>query len=242
MAGVDAQRDPEYVQWRRKLDCLKCEIAKKGEHDLKTLECAGVPRDVTLEFLALTATRDNAMIQVMRNRRDKLKSLAGRMEKLGRDLQDAVDDPLMRMSFWVYREAFGALLGMKQPKAWTWKQADPGAFLGPSTMRVFAKMFREEAKKFSKFLRRYGRADSRQIVALLLLRIYLLRVTREGDKLRAGRPFVKLTPKRGPDHLDAIARLLTDAFEVAGVGKSGHAEVPQDILLKSETNTSRQRA
>ncbi|HEV2304640.1 MAG TPA: hypothetical protein VGR93_03915 [Candidatus Acidoferrales bacterium] len=221
MASADTQHDPEYVEWRREMECIKQKIAKKGAHDLKRLERAGVPREISLELLALTAARDDAMIQVMRRRRDKLKSLAGRMERIGHDLQEAVNDPLMRMAFWVYYEAFGAILGMKEPKSWTWKDADPGAFLGPSTMRVFAKMFREEAKKFSIFLRRYGRADSRQGVGLLLLRVYLLRIRREGDNLRAGRRFVKLTPKRGPDQLDAVARLLTDAFEAAGVNKSG---------------------
>jgi hypothetical protein len=220
MASTYAQHDPEYVEWRTRLDCLKRQIAKRGEYDVGVLEKAGVPSDTILELLALTATHDDAMLQLMRNRRDKLKSLAKRMEKIGHTLQEAVNDPLMRMSFWVYYEAFGGTLGMKEPEAWTWNDADPGAFLGPSTMRVFAKMFRAEAKKFSIFLRRYGRADSQQRVGFLLLRVYLFRVTREGDELRAGRPFVKLTPKRGPDHLDGLARLLTDAFEAAGVAKS----------------------
>jgi hypothetical protein len=221
MANTKNHQDPEYVEWRNELDCLKQKIAKRGDHDLRTFEEIGVPRATMLELLALTASRTGGMIQIMRNRRGKLKSLAARMESLSSNLDEALCDPLMRMPFWVYYEGCGSLLAMKEPKAWTWKDADPSAFLGPSSMRALAKMFQREARKFSLFLRKYGRADSQQRVGLLLLRVYQLRLMHEGDELGAGRHFVKLTPRRGPDHLDALARLLTDAFEAAGVNKSG---------------------
>jgi len=214
-------QDSEYVTWTRELDRLKQKVTNKGDHDLRTLEKIGVPRATILGLLALTASRTDGMIQIMRNRRGKLKSLAARMESFSSDLDKALCDPFMRMSFWLYYEGCGSLLGMKEPKAWTWKGADPGAFLGPSSMSALAKIFRGEAKKFSLFLRRHGRADSQHRVGLLLLRVYQLRLRHEGDECRAGRYFVKLTPKRGPDCLDALARLLTDALEAAGVNKSG---------------------
>lgn len=226
----------EYAEWSRELKRLERKIAEAGGHDLGTLQKAGVPRAEVLEFLALTTRSHGVLLGLMRSKRNRLRTLAARMDGFEQDLNDALRDPFMRMACWLYYEGFGSILGMEKPKAWTWGEADVSAFMVPSGMRVLARAFREEAKRFSRFLRKYGRADSQLAVAFLLLRVYMFRVTHEGEESRAGRRFVKLTPRRGPDHLDALARLLTDAFEAAGLNKYGKARAASRLNARRRSD------
>jgi len=69
-------------------------------------------------------------------------------------------------------------------------------------MAVLAKRMKEEARRFGRYLKAYGRADVG--VVLLLVRYRMFR------------------PKM--DHLNELARLLTDAFEAAGMNKSFSAD------------------
>lgn len=212
--------DPDEVEFNRRLRSPRLKIQRKvRSDDLTMLERAGVPRESMLQLLALTVdmTATGTWAELMRNKKDELLSIAGRLETLQPDVDRALRDPSMRLPLWVYIMGRGMALGMKEPKAFTFNDSFIGIFTLPITIRFVARTFRDEAKKFGRFLRRYGRAGSQAGIGLLLMRVYLFRLLKQG----AGH---NLTPQRGPDHLNVLAFLLTDAFEAVGLNKSFSAD------------------
>jgi len=197
----------DYAEWRNAVEETARKIEKLGSYDLDILEKAGVPRRDLLWNLAVTVRgRDSEYWKkVMRQRRDALKSLAGRIEALVAEADKAGNDPTYRVRFYSYTIGGGAVLGMAEPKSW-------GAEHGPvniclASMRDLAKAYREEANLMSRYLRRYGQMDSGVVLLLVLLYNFT----------------------HSTSHFEVLGRLLTDASEVAG---RKHAEFSADQLRK----------
>ena len=182
-------------------------IAKEVDkhHDLRVLTTAGVDRNVLLRFLALVVDSDGdkSWAHLMRERQQKLKSMAGRMETLASDAEDRASDPLSRVQAWTFLAAHGGAIGMKWPQPW--KDVEGVSFL-IGGMRALAKTWRDEATKFGRFLDFYGDSRTNLGVPMLLSRVCIC------------------LHRTSPDHWNALATLLTDAFEAAGKGKSFSAD------------------
>jgi len=192
------------------IESLEKKIAKMGRHDLDALARAGVPRQAMLRLLAVRAgsagDRMPGLIKPMRARTVELKRLASQLEALARDVERAIDAPEMRIRFWAYN--LGHSFYIEPTEGLTWK-SEAGVPLLPSDMRALAQRFRGEVKQFTKALRAYGRKDSQGHIGFVLFQIWLCRL-RHGAQV-----------SDGPDCLDKVARLLTDAFEAAGRNKYG---------------------
>src|SRR5262249_11250772 len=93
--------------------------------------------------------------------------------------------------FWTFMNG-GSVIGMPFPKALA---EDPGAEFIVAGMETMAGILEEQSKRFGHYLRAWGKTDIG--VALLLARYRMF------------------NPKM--NQLEAVARLLTDAFE--GIGK-----------------------
>jgi hypothetical protein len=203
MNGIELLSEDElendYREWQEEIKAVEMAIAKNGRHDLGVLTAAGVDRAILLKLLALAASRDRAWTGIMRQRQEALKSLAGRMETLAREAKVRADDPLSMVQFWAYAAGGWGVLGMKPPECMA---DDPGIALIVSGMAVLAKRMREQARKFGKYLRAYGRADVGVVLLLVRYRMFRPRM----------------------DHLNELARLLTDAFEASGKSRSFSAE------------------
>jgi hypothetical protein len=198
-ATLEDELEDDYRQWQEEVSALETVIARNGRHDLDVLAAAGVDRKVLLKLLALAPSRDRTWTGIMRQRQAALKSLSRRMESLAREAKERASDPLSVVQFWACTFGGWGALGMKLPGPMT---DDPGIALVISGMAVLAKRMKEQARRFGRYLKAYGRADVG--VVLLLVRYRMFR------------------PKM--DHLNELARLLTDAFEAAGMGKSFSAE------------------
>jgi hypothetical protein len=210
----DAEWDQDYGEWLLAVKKLEKKIEKKGTSDLDRLSKAGIDRRALLRLLALAAYGSQDSLKWMRNRRDSLKSLAGRLRTLARDTKKVVDDPFSKIQWWSYLSG-GRAIGMPEPT--TWKDV-VGVPLIPSGMEVLAKMLDKEAAQFGRFLRRVGRTDKG--VVLLLTKCWMFQV------LRARKPQFRLA------HLDELARLLTDAFEAAGKSKTFSADGLRQIFKR----------
>jgi hypothetical protein len=197
--AFEDELEHDYRKWRGEIKAIESVIARNGRHDLDVLAAAGVDRKVLLKLLALAPSRDRSWTGIMRQRQAALKSLSRRMETLAREAKERASDPLSVVQFWACTFGGWGALGMKQPGPMT---DDPGIAMVIAGMAVLAKGLREQAKRFGRYLKTYGRADVG--VVLLLVRYRMFR------------------PKM--DHLNELARLLTDAFEAAGMGKSFSAE------------------
>jgi hypothetical protein len=195
----DDEMDADRRKWQKELVRLENTISKAGRHDLRVMKNAGVDQKVLLTLLALAAQGDRKwMLKLMRQRQAALKSLSKRLDNLARETKQRVDDPLSDVRFWAYMNG-GSVLGMQFPKTLA---DDPGAELAVGAMRTLAKITKEQAIKFGLYLKAWGKTDMG--VALLLAR------------------YRTLCPKM--NHLDALARLLTDAFEAAGKNKCFSAD------------------
>jgi hypothetical protein len=200
---------PSEASINARFESLKTKIKVKDgvRNDLIDLQTSGVPKDEMLNWLAVT-TLDGPRAELldhMRDRKDDLESLSMRLKSLGADLAEALRDPEMKVSWWASEIAYFGNLGMPDPKTW---EEDPAVKLLPDSVKILAKFFDDEAKKFGHFLRKFGRSDSQVKVALLLVFVFL--------KQRS-----KNRQIRTPTMLDRVARLLTDAIEVEGVDKYG---------------------
>lgn len=196
---MEDELDSDYRKWLDGIRAMEMVIERKGRHDLDVLAASGVDRKVVLRFLAVAASRDGDWTRIMRQRQAALKSLSGRMETLARETRDRVNDLLSTVQFWAYIAGGGGALGMELPSSMA---EDPGIPFIISGMSVLARKMKDQAARFGKFLRAYGRTNDG--VVLLLVRYRMFR------------------PKM--EHLNELARLLTDAFEVAGQSKSFSAE------------------
>jgi hypothetical protein len=191
---------------------IEKKIAKEVDRhrDLGALTRAGVDRKVLLRFLALVVDLDGdkSWAHLMRERQQKLKSMAGRMETLASDAEDRANDPLSRVQVWAFLAAHGAVLGMKCPRPW--KDVE-GVSLIIAGMRVLAKTWRDEATKFGRFLDFYGDNRTNLGVTMLLSRVCIC------------------LHRSSPDHWSKLANLLTDAFEAAGKSKPFSADSLQKV-------------
>jgi hypothetical protein len=184
---------------------LEKKIAKNGRHELEVLEGAGVDRKAMLRFLAFVADEegDKSWADPMRARQRALKSIAGRMETLARDAEERASDPFSVVRTWAFFTAHGHMLGMRFPEP---LKSDSGVSFAISGMRVLAKRWKDEAKRFGRFLDRYADRRVNPGVPILLWRVCVY------------------MRKLEPDHWEELANLLTDAFEAAGKSKRFSAD------------------
>lgn len=196
---LEDKLEEDYRKWQVDIKARERVIARNGGHDLDVLAAAGVDRNVLLKLLALAPSRDRTWTGIMRQRQAALKSLSRRMDTLAREAKQRARDPLSVVQFWAYTSGGWGDLGMKLPGPMI---QDPGIALVISGMVVLAKRMKEQARRFGRYLKAYGRADVG--VVLLLVRYRMFR------------------PKM--DHFNELARLLTDAFEAAGMNKSFSAD------------------
>ena len=197
-SAFEDEMDEDYREWEQETVRIEKAISLVGRRDLSVLGRAGVDRKVLLTLLALAARSDRGLPKLMRQRQAALKSLSRRLETLAEEARERVNDPLSVVQFWAYINV-GKTLGMPFPKAMA---DDPGAEFIVAGMRTLAKIMSGQAAKFGDYLRTWGKTDIG--VALLLARYRLL------------------CPKM--EHLDELARLLTDAFEAAGKNRSFSAD------------------
>ena len=198
--SFDDEMEEEHRQWEQEMLRLEKTISQRGHHDLNVLAKSGVDTRVLLVLLALAAKGDRSwMLRLMRQRQAALKSLSKRMDNLARETKQRVNDPLSVVQFWAYMNG-GSVLGMQFPK--TLAEDDPGAEFMVSGMRALAKILRERANKFGQYLRTWGKTDVGVVLLLVRYRMFC----------------------RKMNHLDELARLLTDAFEAAGKDKCFSAE------------------
>jgi hypothetical protein len=188
----DRELDEDYRRFEERIERLEREIAKKDRGQLAVLARAGIDREKVLLLLALAADDpgNKCWAEHMRNERDRLRSVAGRMETIVRDAKKCAANPFSRLSTWAFFVA-GAAVGMKWPKPWT---EDPTVRFIVAGMPVLAKLLRQEAERFGQFLR----ASSRRELGVVLL---LLRVCISNPKHNC---------------FQELALLLTEAYEVAG--------------------------
>jgi hypothetical protein len=196
---LEDELDEDYRKWQAEIKATETVIARNGRHDLDVLAAAGVDRKILLKLLALAPSRDRTWTGIMRQRQAALKSLSRRMETLAREAKQRASDPLSVVQFWACTFGGWGVLGMKPPGPMT---DDPGIALVISGMAVLAKRLKEQAKRFGQYLKTYGRADVGVILLLVRYRMF----------------------RRKMDHLNELARLLTDAFEAAGMNKSFSAD------------------
>jgi hypothetical protein len=198
-SGFDDEMDDDQRQWAEELVRLEDIISRNGRRDLGVMTQAGVDRKALLTLLALAATGDRGgMLKLMRQRQAALKSLSRRLYNLASEAKERASDPVSAVQFWAYMNG-GSALGMPYPKALA---DDPGAEFIIAGMRALAKIMKEQAAKFGLYLRAWGKTDVGVVLLLVRYRMFC--------------------PKM--NHLDELARLLTDAFEAAGKNKCFSAE------------------
>ncbi len=205
------------VEFDRRIAALEQHIAEKiekyGQHDLNTLVRAGMKRKTLLRMLALVVDEEGekTWAGLMRARQEALKSIARRMRTLARDAEKRARDPFSIVQTWFFLKAGGGELGMELPMPLADDQTFPFIIHG---MRVLADRWAEQARKFGRFLKRYGdkRTNVRLPQFLCLICVWL--------------------HKRSPGHWSELASVLTDAFEAGGKKKSFSADWLQRVWNK----------
>lgn len=180
-------------------------LRKLGRRDLDALERVGVPRRPMLALLVFTALteldRTKHAIKPMRASAAELKRLAARLETLAGDVENVIGSADTKAAFWMF--ALGHTLYIPPSKDVTWESEGAIGRL-PDRLHAAARRFRDEAKQLARGLRGYGRKDSQGRIGYVLFTVWLFRL-RNGAQV-----------SDGPDCLEIVARLLTDAFEVVG--------------------------
>jgi hypothetical protein len=193
-SSFEVEMDDDYREWQEEMESLENVISRSGRRDLLVMTRAGVDRKVLLSLLALAAKGDRGwMLKLMRQRQAALKSLSKRLDNIACEAKERASDPLSAVQFWAYMNG-GSVLGMEFPKTLA---DDPGAEFIVSGMKTLAKIMKEQAAKFGQYLRTWGKTDVGVVLLLVRYRMFC--------------------PKM--NHLDELARLLTDAFEAAGKNK-----------------------
>jgi len=210
------EMEAEDQEWKRKLRRLETRIERAGGRDLRVLEASGCERRAVVRLLALAATDDDDSLALMRNRQAVLKSLARRLKTLASDLAEFQQDPLMRVSWWFYLKGGGSVLGMPIPQPWTDVVGVP---LIPVSMKWIAQVMEREATRFGQFLRRYSHINLGVVMLLARCPIWQTLAGRRRPRLQV-------------DHLNELARLLTDAFESAGSNKEFSADGLRQIFKR----------
>lgn len=197
--AFEDEMDPNYKKWKENVEQIEKTVCRTGRRDLDILARAGADRRSMVTLLALAATEDRKwLLRLMRQRQSALQSMSKRMDRLAREAKERIDDPMSVVQFWAFMNG-GNALGMSFPKTMA---DDPGAEFIVSGMRTMAKILREQATKFGQYLRAWGKTDIG--VALLLVRYRMF------------------NPQL--NHLEELARLLTDAFDAAGKKKCFSAD------------------
>jgi hypothetical protein len=211
--NFSSEEEAWQAEFESRLASIEKKVAKDGWRELEVLESAGVDRKTMLRFLALVAHEegDKGWASIMRTQQRSLKSMARRMETLARDAEKRASDPWSVMRTWAFFVAHGGYLGMKFPKP---LKDDPGVSFVILRMRTLAKTWKDEAKRFGRFLDFYADRRVNPGVPLLLLRVCA---------------FLR---KPNPDHWEELASLLSDAFEAAGKSKRLSADWLRKIWKK----------
>jgi hypothetical protein len=169
-ARTEEEVDAQSRDYQQRLIILEKKIAKRGDRELKILQKAGLDRQAMTRLLALAVMPGPDLAETMRQFQDHLKNLSKRIDAV-LDKANAVSaDPMYRVQAWAFLTGGGSALGMKFPKSW---KGDPDAAvtIAIASMSFLAKTFKQEAKRFGGYLRRYGQLDTG--VALILW--YVLR-------------------------------------------------------------------
>jgi hypothetical protein len=199
--GSDEELDREYAEWQGTLRPIEVSIRRKGARDLRILKKAGADSDALVKLLAMTAKGEASWKDALRSRKERLISIARRMEKLAEDAEKQANDPSYQLDFWLGLRG-GGILGMQWSPAWS--EQDPGPPFIVAGMRTWSDMCKKEARRLGRYLRSFGQTEP--WLALLLL--YVERWTQD----------------KGNMHFEELARLLTDAFEAAGKRRDFSAE------------------
>jgi hypothetical protein len=195
-------------------------IEKDGRKDLDILMKAGVERKALLRVLACVVNEEDTKgwTDLMRARQAALRSIAGRMMILARDAEERAHDPFSMVQTYFFFWAYGSFLGMKWPKSLA---EDPTFPFIVSNMRTLARRWRDQADRFGRFLKRYGNKGTNPGIALFLCMVCIW--------LR----------KSKPTHWYALANILTDSFEAAGVRRPFSADWLQKVWKRRGENMLR---
>jgi len=200
--------DRDYHDYSKLLDEIERKIEARGKYDLDALARAGWDRRSVLRLLAVVANEDEALLDHMRRRHAALKSFARRLRTLSVDAKRILKDPLSKVQGWAWLHGHLGVIGAPVPIVWN---DVVGLFTVPSGMDWWAKQLNSEAKTFGRYLRAFGRVDSG--VVLFLVRCWMFDMKVKKSKARVHFQL---------DHLDVLARLVTDAFESVGKHKKAN--------------------
>lgn len=169
-APTDEDIDAQSRDYQQRVIILEKKIAKRGDRELKILQKAGLDRQAMTRLLALAVMPEPDLAETMREFQDHLKNLSKRIDAVVHKANVVSANPMYRVQTWAFLTGGGSALGMKFPKSW---KGDPDAAVTISiaSMSFLAKTFKQEAKRFGSYLRRYGQLDTG--VALILW--YVLR-------------------------------------------------------------------
>ena len=197
--------DSDYQVFSKQLDEIEKKIEARGKYDLDVLARVGWDRESILKLLALAANENEGGLDQMRRRHEALKSFARRLRTLSVDAKWILKDPLSKVQGWAWLHGHLGVIGMPKPMVWN---DVVGLFTVPTGMKWWAEQLDREAKLFGRYLRAFGRVDSG--VVLLLVRCWMF-----DKKIKKSKASIHFQL----DHLDVLARLLTDAFECVGKNK-----------------------
>jgi hypothetical protein len=182
-----------YAKWEKEVVDTERKIDRPASFDLDALTKAGADRKALVRLLAITANKGGTewWKELVRRRREALKSLARRMDTLETEAKEQAADVTFRSSFYTYFLGGGSSIGMKEPEP---LDQQTGVSFVISGMHALANAYRVEAKRMSHFLRHYGQTDYGLVICVMRAIIWT----------------------KSTDHFESLARLLTDAFEAAG--------------------------
>jgi hypothetical protein len=212
----------------KELASLKKSIEQKGSRDIDVWVKAGMPRAELLHFLASVPLESEACIVAildeMRKRQASLKSLGQRVKTITREANSLLETSSSRVNWWFCLHGGGLAIGTPPPNPLK-ELADLSETL--SGMEALSEMLDNEQRLFGTYLRASGRVQP--AIVQLLLNCWARRSKRR-------RQLGEKNPRRFQlDHLDALARLLTDAFECAG--KKTHSPHPCCVKCLSDTRS-----
>jgi hypothetical protein len=203
------------AEFGRRIAKIEQKIAQKLEShtELNILTRAGLEKKALFKMLALAVYEqgNKSWASLMRTKQEALKSIARRMKTIARDAERRAADPFSHIQTWFFLAAYGGKLGMEWPQLLA---SDPCFPLLISGMRLLAQSWTVHARKFGRFLDRFGDVRTNEGVPLFLCWVCI--------RLRKSKPV----------YWPELATILTDAFGANGVQKSFSADWLQKLWRK----------
>lgn len=196
----DEDSATRFADWKRRLKQIERTVAQKGHRDLDRLARAGVNVRYLLLMLACAADEhgsDFCKVEI-RKMKAKLGSMSARLEALSRAAKECAWDPRWPVEFWIRLDGQNPSHPMEVGPM----IADPEISSAISGMNILAQRMRMEAGELGRFLRATGGTE---MGVVSVLSVYWITC-------------------RKLDHLNELARLLTDAFDAAGKRKEFSAD------------------